>query len=43
MFFGLRKRPPGIVRKPYRMKILVTNDDGILSPGLAALGDALSR
>lgn len=25
------------------MKILVTNDDGILSPVLAALGDALSR
>lgn len=43
MFFGLRKRPPDIVRKPCRMKLLVTNDDGILSPVLAALGDALSR
>lgn len=43
MVFERRKPPPGQVRKPCRMKILVTNDDGILSPVLAALGDALSR
>ena len=35
--------PPANPRKPYAMKILVTNDDGILSPVLSALGDALSR